>query len=71
LYGLGEEEIIIHADNCSGQNKNNLSLWFWSWVIMLGWYENVYLHFMIPGHTNFICDTFFGLIKKTYLPIRE
>ena len=22
-YGLGEEKLHLHADNCSGQNKNN------------------------------------------------
>ena len=22
-HGLGEKHIIIHADNCAGQNKNN------------------------------------------------
>jgi hypothetical protein len=63
---VNKKDLHVTCDNCSGQNKNNLSLWFWSWVIMLGWYENVYLHFMIPGHTKFICDSFFGLIKKTY-----
>src|SRR5688572_1648832 len=46
--------------------KNNLSLWFWSWLTMLGWYENIYINFMIPGHTKFICDAEFGSIKKAY-----
>jgi hypothetical protein len=63
---VNKKDLHVTCDNCSGQNKNNLSVWFWSWIIMLGWYENVYLHFMIPGHTKFICDSFFGLIKKTY-----
>ena len=62
----GEKNLYVTCDNCSGQNKNNLSLWFWSWLIMLGWYENIYINFMIPGHTKFVCDGFFGSIKKTY-----
>jgi len=33
---------------------------------MLGWYENIYINFMIPGHTKFICDAKFGSIKKLY-----
>jgi hypothetical protein len=61
-----KKDLYVTCDNCSGQNKNNLSLWFWSWLIMLGWYENIYINFMIPGHTKFICDGFFGLIKKAY-----
>ena len=59
-----EKDLYVTCDNCPGQNKNNLSLWFWSWLIMLGWYENIYINFMIPGHTKFICDGFFGSIKK-------
>ena len=23
-HGLGEEEVLLHADNCAGQNKNNI-----------------------------------------------
>ena len=33
---------------------------------MLGWYDSITVNFMIPGHTKFICDAFFGHIKKTY-----
>jgi hypothetical protein len=62
----GGKNLYVTCDNCSGQNKNNPSLWFWSWLIMLGWYENIYINFMIPGHTKFVCDGFFGSIKKTY-----
>lgn len=62
----GKKKLHITCDNCSGQNKNNLSLWFWTWIIMLGWYEEITINFMIPGHTKFICDSFFGHIKKLY-----
>ena len=62
----GKKDLYVTCDNCSGQNKNNLSLWFWSWIIMLGWYENIYINFMIPGHTKFICDANFGHIKSKY-----
>jgi hypothetical protein len=61
-----KKDLYVTCDNCSGQNKNNLSLWFWSWIIMLGWYENIYINFMIPGHTKFICDANFGHIKSKY-----
>jgi len=33
---------------------------------MLGWYNNITVNFMIPGHTKFICDSLFEKIKKTY-----
>ena len=62
----GKKNLQITCDNSSGQNKNNLSLWFWSWIIMLNLFENITINFMIPGHTKFICDSFFGKIKKVY-----
>ena len=27
-YGNGETDCIIHFDNCNGQNKNNMVLWY-------------------------------------------
>ncbi|MDW3631319.1 MAG: hypothetical protein QOK71_07770 [Nitrososphaeraceae archaeon] len=56
----------ITCDNCTAQNKNNLTLWFWSWLMMFGWFDEIIVNFMIPGHTKFICDSFFGQIKKVY-----
>ena len=49
-----------------GQNKNNYSLFFYSWLIDRGMYDEIELNFMIPGHTKFICDSCFGLIKILY-----
>ena len=30
-YGLGETDAGLNADNCSGQNKNNYFMWYYSW----------------------------------------
>ena len=30
-HGLGETRVHLHADNCSGQNKNNFFLWYLAW----------------------------------------
>ena len=30
-HGLGETRTYLHADNCSGQNKNNYFLWYLAW----------------------------------------
>jgi hypothetical protein len=62
----GKKDLHVTCDNCIAQNKNNLSLFFWSWLCMLGWYNNITINFMIPGHTKFICDAFFGQIKINY-----
>lgn len=65
-YNHGERKLIITCDNCVGQNKNNYFLFFYSWLIDRGMYEEVEMNFMIPGHTKFICDSCFGLIKIFY-----
>ena len=65
-YNHGEKKLVITCDNCVGQNKNNYSLFFYSWLIDRGLYEEIELNFMIPGHIKFICDSCFGLIKILY-----
>ncbi|CAG8746370.1 5385_t:CDS:2 [Gigaspora margarita] len=36
------KKLRVTCDNCSGQNKNNLSLWFWSWLCSLKLIKKVY-----------------------------
>ena len=33
-YRLGEKNIDLHCDNCSGQNKNHCTLWYFAWCAM-------------------------------------
>ena len=40
-YSLGEEEIIIHADNCSGQNKNNAMIQYLAWRVLTGKHKRI------------------------------
>lgn len=63
MYGLGEEEIIIHADNCSGQNKNNAMIQYLAWRVLTGKHKRITYSFMVAGHTKFSPDGFFGLFK--------
>ena len=67
---IGKKYLKITCDNCAGQNKNNLSLWFWAWLVMLGWYKDIIVNFMIPDYTKFVCDAFFRHIKKVYRDTR-
>ena len=32
-YGRGETHLIIHADNCVGQNKNNIVMEYLAWRV--------------------------------------
>ena len=65
-YGLGECEVDLHCDNCSGQNKNNFVLAYLMWRTLRGLHHRVSLHFLIAGHTKFAPDWCFGLLKKAF-----
>ena len=62
----GERNILLHADNCVGQNKNNTMIGYLAWRVSTGLIESCELSFMIPGHTKFSPDRFFGMIKRKY-----
>jgi len=36
LYGLGETHLVIHADNCARQNKNNAMIMYSAWQVACG-----------------------------------
>ena len=65
-YSHGEESICLQADNCVGQNKNNTMAFYLAWRVATGLSKSCELSFMIPGHTKFSPDRFFGLIKRKY-----
>jgi len=56
----------IHADNCTGQNKNNTMLQFLSWTTDVGITTRWEMSFMIAGHTKFSPDGVFGKIKYAF-----
>ncbi|CAG8622102.1 6135_t:CDS:2, partial [Ambispora leptoticha] len=62
----GEKHLKVTCDNAGGQNKNNATIWFYLYLVIVGYYESIELNFMIPGHTKFKCDGSFGLIKRLY-----
>jgi len=65
-WGLGETELHLHCDNCSGQNKNKFMLWYLCWRIICKLHRSATLNFMISGHTKFAPDWCFGLLKQRY-----
>jgi len=65
-YGVGEQHVHFHADNCSGQNKNNVMLQYLSWRVFSKLHKSVTLSFLPVGHTKFAPDWCFGLLKRTY-----
>jgi hypothetical protein len=65
-HGLGENHALLHADNCTGQNKNNAMIWYLAWRVMAGLHQRISLSFMLTGHTKFAPDSAFGLFKLKY-----
>lgn len=62
-HGLGEKQVHLHEDNCSGQNKNNYFLWYLAWRTIMHFHESIKYSFLIAGHTKFSPDRSFGMIK--------
>jgi hypothetical protein len=58
--------IHLHADNCCGQNKNNLVMQFLERLVYLSFLKHVELKFMIRGHTHCTIDGGHGIIKKEW-----
>lgn len=65
-HAVGKRKILFQADNCVGQNKNNILMQYLMWRVMTGRSDFIEISFMIVGHTKFAPDRFFGLLKKTY-----
>ena len=66
MHTFGESSVHLHADNCSGQNKNRCVIAYLMWRVLTGHHKQITLSFLIVGHTKFSPDTCFGLIKRLY-----
>ena len=69
-YSFGEKFLQVHCDNCIGQNKNNTTVLYFGWRVLMGLNTSCSISFMIPGHTKFGPDWFFGLLKRKYRKTR-
>lgn len=59
--------IIIHADNCSGQNKSWAMMCFLSALTISGLTNRIIVRFMVPGHTHNRVDGAFGIVRQAYV----
>ena len=65
-HGVKEKDVRLQADNCVGQNKNNIVIQYLVWRVATGKSTKCSLSFMLSGHTKFTPDRFFGLFKRRY-----
>jgi hypothetical protein len=56
--------LFVQADNCSGENKNNIVLSFLSHLVDLSVFRNIYYNFLLVGHTHCDLDQCYGWIYK-------
>ncbi|XP_052252673.1 uncharacterized protein LOC127859357 isoform X2 [Dreissena polymorpha] len=61
--GYGERNVVLHMDNCSGQNKNNAVIGYGMWRVLTGLHDSIEFSTMEAGHTKFSPDWHFGLWK--------
>ena len=62
--GPNLKRLVIIADNCSGQNKNNCVIKYCCWLVEAGWCGEVVLFFLVKGHTKNECDSKFNKLKS-------
>lgn len=65
-HGYGESKVHLHADNCTGQNKNRFMMFYLMWRILVGLHKEITISFLLVGHTKFSPDWCFGLFKQLY-----
>ncbi|KAH3705704.1 hypothetical protein DPMN_080782 [Dreissena polymorpha] len=65
-YGLGEQHAHFQCDNCCGQNKNNIVIWYLLWRVLVGLHKIITLSFMLIRHTKFTPDWHFGIWKSKW-----
>ena len=65
-HGFGKKEVYLHADNCTGQNKNSCMVQYLAWHALTNKHSKITLSFLVVGHTKFAPDWCFGLFKRLY-----
>jgi hypothetical protein len=64
----------VQMDNAAGDNKNRFIFCFWSLLVAKGIFKDVYVNFMLVGHTHDDIDALFRrwsmlLRKENFLTI--
>lgn len=65
-HGLGEKEAFLHADNCTGENKNSCMIQYLAWHTMTYRHTKLTLTFLVVGYTDFAPDWCLSLFKRLH-----
>lgn len=63
---IAAENVVLFADNCVGQNKNNAVIQYCLWRVLTGKNKTISFNFLLTGHTKFGPDRNFGILKAKY-----
>ena len=66
IYGSTIVEFTICADNCTVQDKNNITIWYILWIVKTGVFSCVMLLGFIRGRTNNSVDSLFNILEGGY-----
>lgn len=58
--------LYLQADNCAGENKNIYMLTFLSPLISLDMFQEIYLSFLLVGHTHEDIDQLFSMVQMKF-----
>ena len=66
LNKIVADKVVLFADNCVRQNKNNAVVHYLLWRVMTGKNKSISLNFLLTGHTKFSPDRNFGILKSKH-----
>lgn len=55
--------LYLQFDNCVSQNKNETVFACCAMMLTMGWFKDIYISFMLPGHTKSDADQMFSIAK--------
>jgi hypothetical protein len=56
--------LLIQADNCGRENKNQYMIAFLGWLLLKGYFKEIRMFFLTVGHTHCILDQRWSQIHK-------
>lgn len=59
-----KDSLVVWSDNCSGQNKNRVMIFFFMYLVAIGLFIKIEHKFLLSGHSFLPCDRDFALIEK-------
>ena len=55
-HSHGERKVNLHADNCTGQNKNRFMMFYLVWRVLAGLHKEIIIPLLLVKHTKLSPD---------------